>query len=82
MSCVFPLFAPVLIASAYAQSPIPTAACGNEKIQFTVSLGERGRTPSDPSSGRAQVFIIELNGLHNKGRFIDQLSARDLMELG
>ncbi len=55
--------------SARAQDLSPTAACGDEKAQFDVSLGPRSSPVPAPAAGAARLYIIELGDLSDKHRF-------------
>jgi hypothetical protein len=60
-----------LAASGFSQSipdaAHPTAACGNDKITFEVSLGQVGDTAA-ADTGKATVYFVELYNLMDKGR--------------
>lgn len=63
------VFLGIIAVTACAQGPGPTAACGDEKALFTVTLGERGKAIAPSVPGKAQVYIIEVSDPHDKGRF-------------
>lgn len=55
--------------SVCAQGRSPTAACGDEKAQFDVSLGPRSLPEATLDADKARVYIVELGDLSDKHRF-------------
>jgi hypothetical protein len=47
-------------ASAFAQAPpaVSTAACGTQKVSFSVKLDESPHTPAQPEPGKALVYFF------------------------
>lgn len=47
-------------ASAFAQAPpaVSTAACGPQKVSFSVKLDESPHTPAQPEPGKALVYFF------------------------
>jgi hypothetical protein len=51
----------LLVASAFGQAPPPTvstAACGPQKVSFSVKLDESPHTPAQPEPGKALVYFF------------------------
>lgn len=68
------LCVPLLVATAAGaqkapDSTHPLAACGDEKVSFSVSRGPIGDTATAPDPGKATIYFIELFNLSDKGRF-------------